>query len=259
MKHLIYSLALLFLVSCSVQKRHYRKGFYVEGLGAKSATQVKKQSKPLFNTSTEAFVTPVEGRTSKAEESLISVKEKTVPTDSCDVLVFRDGTETLAKITEISEQQVRYKRCDNLEGPTYVTDKADLFMIKYGNGTREIMKAPAPKTTVINPAPVNDNSTDKKERYKYDEPASASIALVAGITAILGLIIGLFTIYALISSFFSGIKAIASARKYLKLTSQEPYAYPGRSKALAGLVLGIITMSVWLLIILVFILVLFSL
>lgn len=256
MKHLIYSLALLFLVSCSVQKRHYRKGYYFDGLGAKSNSSVKKQVQPLVNAAFEA--PPAIAFVQNHGESNVQtfVSKQRIPTDSCDVLVFRDGTEILSKITEISEQQVRYKRCDNLEGPTYVSDKSDLFMIKYGNGTREVMKAPAPKTTIINPAPSSDKNFDKTARYKYDEPSSANFALISGITAILSLIVGAILYWPLlISSFLAGIKAITAGRKYLKITAQEPYAYPGRAKAIAGFIMGIITMSIWLLFLIIVIIV----
>lgn len=65
-----------------------------------------------------------------------------------DVLMFLNGNEEEVKITEVSSSEVKYKRMNNLEGPTFSTLKSELFMIKYANGDKEMIAAqtaePAP-------------------------------------------------------------------------------------------------------------------
>lgn len=65
-----------------------------------------------------------------------------------DRLFFLNGDETDAKITEVTSSEVKYKRIDNLEGPSFSTLKSELFMIKYANGDKEMIAAqtaePAP-------------------------------------------------------------------------------------------------------------------
>lgn len=57
-----------------------------------------------------------------------------------DIIVRKDGEEIEAKILEMDDVQIKYKRSDYLDGPIIVVRKSDVFMIKYGNGTKEVMK-----------------------------------------------------------------------------------------------------------------------
>src|SRR5204862_1564342 len=96
--------------------------------------------------------------------------------DSCDVLLFKDGSEIRAKVLEISPNEVKYKRCDNPDGPSYVSRKADLFMIKYANGSREVLKAAEPEK----PTPTYNYQSYKKKNKRVTHP-SAPWALVFGV------------------------------------------------------------------------------
>ena len=58
-----------------------------------------------------------------------------------DRLFFLTGDETDVKITEITSSEVKYKRMDNLDGPSFSTLKSELFMIKYANGDKEMIAA----------------------------------------------------------------------------------------------------------------------
>jgi hypothetical protein len=58
-----------------------------------------------------------------------------------DVITLKNGNEIKAKVTEISSSEIKYKRFDNLEGPTVVVPKSDVFAINYENGTREVINA----------------------------------------------------------------------------------------------------------------------
>ena len=55
-----------------------------------------------------------------------------------DLITKKDGTDIKAKITEVNTDNVKYKRSDNLNGPTYTINKSEILMIIYGNGMREI-------------------------------------------------------------------------------------------------------------------------
>lgn len=47
-----------------------------------------------------------------------------------------DGTIN-AKVLEVSKKEVKYKRFDNLNGPTFTIEIADITMIQYENGTKD--------------------------------------------------------------------------------------------------------------------------
>jgi hypothetical protein len=66
-----------------------------------------------------------------------------------DVITLKNGNEIKAKVAEISDTEIKYKRFDNLDGPTIVIAKNEVFIIKYENGTREVINAiEAEKPTV---------------------------------------------------------------------------------------------------------------
>ena len=82
----------------------------------------------------------------------VSTNKSTI--NSQDIITLLNGDVILARVTEISQSEIRYKRFDNLEGPTIVIKKSDVFAINYSNGTRE----------VINQA--NSKNSTKAESYK---------------------------------------------------------------------------------------------
>lgn len=59
-----------------------------------------------------------------------------------DVLVFLDGEEKEVKIIAVSSSQVDYKKPDYLDGPTFSVPRSELFMVKYGNGDKEVIERP---------------------------------------------------------------------------------------------------------------------
>lgn len=61
--------------------------------------------------------------------------------DSCDMIILRNGEEISAKVLEIGIHEIKYKKCVNLNGPTISILKNDVFMIKYSNGTKDVMES----------------------------------------------------------------------------------------------------------------------
>jgi hypothetical protein len=57
-----------------------------------------------------------------------------------DVIFKNDKTELKAKVSEITETGIKYKKWDNLDGPVYTISKSEVFMILYSNGQKEIIK-----------------------------------------------------------------------------------------------------------------------
>src|SRR5947207_480696 len=56
-----------------------------------------------------------------------------------DVIIKKNGDEIKSKILEVSGSEIKYKRSDNMDGPTYTIPKPEVFMVKYENGTKEII------------------------------------------------------------------------------------------------------------------------
>jgi hypothetical protein len=55
-----------------------------------------------------------------------------------DLIIMKDGSEIKAKIIEVGITEIKYKRIDNINGPSYSCLKSDIIMIKYSNGTKDI-------------------------------------------------------------------------------------------------------------------------
>lgn len=85
-----------------------------------------------------------------------------------DILVFRNGDEVKAKVEEIGPTEVSYKKFDNLNGVLYKVLKAELFMVKFENGSREVFaKTYEPtKQTTYTPAPVDQKITFNRWRFR---------------------------------------------------------------------------------------------
>lgn len=63
--------------------------------------------------------------------------------DAQDIITKKDGTDIKAKITEVNASEIKYKRFDNLEGPTYTMNKADILLVRYENGTNDVFDTPS--------------------------------------------------------------------------------------------------------------------
>jgi hypothetical protein len=73
--------------------------------------------------------------------------------NSCDRITFLNGDEEEVKLIEIGDDYIKYKRCDNLDGPTYNVSKTKVFMILYYNGKKEV---------------IEHNAADEKPKYQLD-------------------------------------------------------------------------------------------
>lgn len=80
-------------------------------------------------------------------------------TKAQDIIVKNDKTEIKAKIEEITETTIKYKKFEMLDGPIYNISVSDVFMIMYKNGTKEYMQAKGnTQPAVQNNVPVNSSS-----------------------------------------------------------------------------------------------------
>lgn len=57
---------------------------------------------------------------------------------SQDLITKISGDYIQAKVIEISNTEIKYKKFDNLDGPVFVLPKSEIHMIQYENGTKDI-------------------------------------------------------------------------------------------------------------------------
>ena len=231
---LLIALALIMsFTSCTVQKRLYRNGYSVHWNSMnksiktdvvnnefeRSVSELKEENADFVSTSNEIVIQE------KAVISLINenhelkkVQNKnTIDPPKCDVILLKNGEEISAKVLEITPTEVKYKRCDNLEGPTTTINKSTIFSITYANGSKEVMKT---ENTTIS----NKNSISNENKKTGFGVASLVLGILGG---------GVLSILAII---FGAIH-ISKCNKY-------PESYRGKGMAIAGMILGIFWIAV---------------
>lgn len=55
-----------------------------------------------------------------------------------DVILKQNGEEIQCKLIEVGTEQIKYKKWSNQNGPTFVEERDDVFMIKYENGEKDV-------------------------------------------------------------------------------------------------------------------------
>jgi hypothetical protein len=61
-----------------------------------------------------------------------------------DIIVLKTGLEVKSKVLEITQSEIKYKKFDNLDGPTISVSKSEVVMIRYQNGTNDIISSNLP-------------------------------------------------------------------------------------------------------------------
>ena len=94
-----------------------------------------------------------------------------------DTIYKTDGTEIKSKVVEITNDLIKYKKFSNLDGPSYTVSKAEVFMIVYQNGEREVFKKNEPPVKVEEPkqeyvAPIQTPAPESPV-YKVNPTAQA--------------------------------------------------------------------------------------
>lgn len=55
-----------------------------------------------------------------------------------DIIILRSGEEIASRVEEVGTEVIKYKKFDNLAGPTYSIKKSDVFMIRYESGSKDV-------------------------------------------------------------------------------------------------------------------------
>jgi hypothetical protein len=66
----------------------------------------------------------------------MGAKRHANPNDTCDIILMKDGSEMSVKVTEIGVTEIRYKNCDDQDGPVYVIGKKQVTVVLFANGKR---------------------------------------------------------------------------------------------------------------------------
>ena len=55
-----------------------------------------------------------------------------------DIIILKSGDEIKSIVSEVLSDQIKYKKFDNKQGPSYGIEKSKVFMIRYANGSKDV-------------------------------------------------------------------------------------------------------------------------
>ena len=74
-----------------------------------------------------------------------------IPSFAQDLVILKNGTSIDAKVIEVDDNSVRYKKFNNPDGPTYTAKKETISEIRYKNGSKETFNQASPTSPDKNP------------------------------------------------------------------------------------------------------------
>lgn len=88
-----------------------------------------------------------------------------------DIITTKDGKDIQAKILEITTSEIKYKKFNNQDGPTFTLEKSEVLIVRYQNGENEIFNTPRTAGTSHQPntnSPITEGMRYKEYRKLYD-------------------------------------------------------------------------------------------
>lgn len=268
MKNLIFIIFTLILVSsCTVQKRLHNRGVHVvwhktyKNKGVESnnknfeenkISSVKQTEQNQVEEITSNIISTVNednGIIASNEEFLPLTQQSKRPLISnpnveCDLIILRNGKEILGKVIEVNNEDIKYRSCDNLDGPIYSIYVDVVLMIRYVNGKKDVFDQEQ------EPVRSNYNTAPSKNKTKITETKKAEPLSYIGLGFALGswfimffasLLVGviLFGIGMLLSS--AGLGRVMNPNNpQFKTPGNWLSAILGVIIALVGLIIGIL-------------------
>ena len=55
-----------------------------------------------------------------------------------DIITKKNSEDIKAKIIEVNSSEIKYKKFDNLNGPTFTISKSEILIIRYENGSKDV-------------------------------------------------------------------------------------------------------------------------
>jgi hypothetical protein len=143
-----------FFSSCTLQKRLYNKGFYVD---THHYSLNKHHEKAYTDTLPSLLTTIIKPLKAKVVPATISadIQNKTIENkyskfntikliDACDTLFLKNGAKILCKVTEINTSKIIFSSCDqtasSITKKSSSFNKSEVSYIVFSNGLKEVVE-----------------------------------------------------------------------------------------------------------------------
>lgn len=164
----IFIISILLISSCTMQKRRYVKGFYIEHFGKKKeanslVTKLDGEIKPSevkqYQVSTSNVIElPAD------DKNLITTVAP--PVSTCDTIYFTNGVKMLAKVISAGQETIIYKKCDSNKDEFLNLETSKVKSIHYASGVVADLNAPENPADEYNKPPKPFNSAKNAEAEK---------------------------------------------------------------------------------------------
>ena len=98
---------------------------------------------------------------------IVSVFFLVLPCSAQDFITKKDGTDVKAKIIEVSKKEVKYKAWDNQDGPTFILPASEIVIIRFENGTNQVMDRSSSGSSFNGTYYTSDPSILEKGNLRY--------------------------------------------------------------------------------------------
>jgi Domain of unknown function (DUF4190) len=202
----------------------------------------------LLNNDATVLSPKVEKRTSLGDKInnwfIKRIEKKLLGTTNanCDLIYLQDGNEISAKVSEITDTEIKYKKCSNLDGPNITISKSKIWKIKYANGEIDIINKLGSTGGDDNKSSTSSSSNNSNSGNAQKTDGTALAGMITGIAS---LVLG-FSIIGLACGVVGIILSVIGLRKI----NNDPKRLKGKGLAKAGLICGIIGCGLYVLLLL---------
>lgn len=165
----------------------------------------------------------------------------TIAANAQDFIILKNGEEIKSIVKEIDLDVVRYQKFDNQTGPVYVIKKSEVFLVKYANGTKDVINAQseAPKTQPVesvvkkkeevSPRPKLNKDYLIDRDYRKNQGSGAALVSVGSI-----LLMGSVPMIAMGSVFITSYETYHTYMGYTTIVYDEEMRNAGLSMLILG-------------------------
>ncbi len=183
---------MIVISSCTMEKRLYRPGLHISFAKAEhtsiNADLVSvKNSNSKENIEDADLVDNLIASNDNSNSIVISQFRQSphiIKSDSCDNIILKNGNEISAKVLEVGVTEIKYKKCPDNNDPIYSIKKSDVFMIKYPDGSKDIM--PEEKVKEESPFDKEDYALLNKVIEKEKGPKTEGFGVWAFVLSLIG-------------------------------------------------------------------------
>ena len=112
---------------------------------------------------------------------------------SQDLITKKSGEDIQAKVLEVTTSEIKYKKFDNQNGPTFSILKPEVLLVRYENGTKDMFSEEKKSETISTTSPLNDDlftqgRLDASKYYNGYKGAGTGTLVTSLISPLVGLI-----------------------------------------------------------------------